>query len=338
MPQERAITIKDIARMVGVTDATVSNVLNGKGRVSPTVRDRVLKTVADVGYTSNSMARGLKTSRSRTLGILTNNLASPVSSGQLSGIDFVARERGYALLIATDDAAPLPYPVAFAGRGVDGIIAMPSSANIPQDLYQQFAEAAAPFAYSYRAADDDPNPTGAVVDQLAGGALAADLFVSIGRTRLAYISPDPSRVVHVERLVGYQRALTRSGVILGDDFVIHGDGIDTPAIAGAVNRLLDLRPLPDAAFASYDYLAIVLLRECRNRGIRVPDDMAIIGFDDVRICDITEPTLTSIAMPLMDCGKIAGRKLIDQLEKVEPDPAEPALVVLPPSLVRRDSA
>lgn len=327
----------DIARTAGVTDATVSNVLNGKGRVSPAVRERVLQIAREMRYSSNVFARGLKTRRSNMIGVLTSALSSHVTTGQIAGVDNLAQRRGYGLLIACGNEHDPPRMEAFAGRGVDGVIWLPSGANLPAGLHDILHASGLPYTYSYRAPDDDPAASGAMVDQIAGGEIAARRLLSTGRTKLAFAAPASNRVVYRERLEGFANVVASAGLTLPCDYVLTGNSTLTEDINALAERIVNLRPLPEGIFACWDYVAMTVLRLCRNRGIRVPEDMAVIGFDDLRVCEMTEPPLTSIVMPLAECGRTAATKLIDFLECGETDSPEPGVDIYRPSLVERES-
>jgi DNA-binding LacI/PurR family transcriptional regulator len=338
MASSSAVTILDVARAVGVTDATVSNVLNGKGRVSEVMRQRVLVMARDMGYQSNALARGLRTGRTYTLGILATNLDSPLTAGQLSGIDSAARERGYTLLITTSDRAERPDPKSLSARGVDGLIAVAASADTQPWLYEALKACGLPYVYSYRSAPDDPQPSGCTIDQQLGGALAAQRLLAIGRSRLAYVGAPRSMLISVERLQGFQESLTASGVTLEEKNILFGGGHWITTGVELVEVLLNQRPLPDGIFAATDFIAFGVLRVCRQRGIRIPEDIALIGFDNSPLCSASEPALTSVKIPLVESGKLAVSNLIDFLEDGSESASISPLVALPPELVVRESA
>ena len=338
MALNSAVTILDVARAVGVTDATVSNVLNGKGRVSAGMRERVLLTARDMGYKSNTLARGLRTGRTYTLGILATNLDSPLTAAQLSGIDRAARERGYTLLITTSDSSEKPDPKSLAARGVDGLIAVAASADLQTRLYEALKSCGLPYVYSYRSAPDDPKPSGCTIDQQFGGALAAQHLLAIGRSRLAYAGAPRDMLISVERLQGFQESLAASGVILDKTNILFGENHWISAGMTMAEVLISKRPLPDGIFAATDFIAFGVLRACRQRGIRIPEDLALIGFDNSPLCSASEPTLTSVKIPLVESGRLAVSNLIDFLEDGSENASIHPLVGLPPELVVRESA
>ena len=331
-------TIKDVARKSGVSTTTVSFVLNGTGSVGADARERVLQAAKELNYTPNPLARAMITRRTQSLGVLVNNASSFTSSSMLNGIEETARAAGYEILLALHRDDPETAVGALrdlTGRRVDAIIAVFAKADEHPDVTAALPATRLPYVIAFYQAPEGVPIDNVVADQEQGGYLAARHLLEIGRKRLAFAGGPENRNATRKRLAGFLRACREGGLeplpehLLYDDFdVIPGERMG--------RRFLESGTRPDGVFGADDYIAAGLLRSFHRGGVRVPDDIAVIGFNDSYVAEATDPTLTTIHMPLREIGALCVQCAVARLEN--PSEWQAEFLALPCSLVRRESA
>lgn len=339
-------TIKDVARRSGVSTTTVSFVLNGTGSVGAEARARVLKAAQDLGYSPNPLARAMITRRTQTLGVLVNNINSFNSSQMVTGIEETARHLHYEILLALHRDEPdtaLGAVRDLTARRVDAIISVYAKADQHPDVAAALPATGVPFVVAFYRWNDPSTGTGdagetidnIVTDQEQGGYLATSHLLARGARRLAFAGGPESRNATRQRLRGMQRALAERGIelpatrIFFDDFYVEAGLRMGP-------KLLEADPTIDAVFAADDNIAAGLLRVFRAAGKRVPEDIAVVGFNDGHLCEAVDPPLTSVRMPLQEIGVSCVERVIARL--TDKENWKPRTVVLPCTLTVRESA
>lgn len=329
------VTLEMVAARAGVSRATVSRVVNGSTTVDPTIRARVLRAVSDLGYVPNQAARSLVTHRSDSIGLVLAEARSRVFSddqffpGLILGIsqELEAADQQLVLLMATDPSSHGRIERYGRAGHVDGLII--ASGHVPDPLPATLLRTGLPVVSNERSfAGEDVPFVG--VDQIGGVRQAIDHLVAIGRSRVATIAGPQDMVAGIDRLAGYRAAVAdrdvRSIVAVGDFTRASGET--------AMRQLLDDDPDLDAVFVASDLMALGALGALHQAGRRVPDDVAVIGFDDVDLCRSTQPPLTTVRQPIVELGHALARQVLRLSRGEEIEPA----VVLPTSLVPRDSA
>jgi LacI family transcriptional regulator len=318
-------TIKDIARAAGVSYATVSRALNGKYGVRGSTRERVLAAARRMGYRPNAIARGLVTRRTTTLGLIVPDIKNPFFPEVAGGVEDAARAAGYGVLLCNSNwqkPSEREYVRLLAGRRVEGIIIAPiSRADEP---FGEGAAAALPAVYVASA----PRGTArsfVVIDNVRGALLATRRLLDAGRGPVAFIGSRES--ADDERFAGYRLALEERGVPCEERFVRLGD-MRQESGHRLFLRLVEEGDRPRSVFAENDLMALGCLQAARECGLRVPEDVAIIGFDDIPFSSFPEVQLTTIRQPTYDMGRMAVDILLG-------DAARPRRVVLEPQLVVR---
>lgn len=328
-------TIYDVARRAGVSPATVSRVLNGNHRVSPELRQRVLEAARALNYAPNYSARSLSSQRTATLGLLLPDIANPFFAEIARGVEDAAAEAGYTLLIGSTDGDPLReqhYVASLQAGRVDGILF--AGANLGAPLLEGWLVRGVAVGLVDRLVDEDDVPVDAVLtDNVEGGALAVRHLLNLGHTRLAVVT-GPQRVRTArDRLVGAHQAAAERGVSLDPDLIIEGNFKESGGYQAA--RILFSRPNPPTAiFAQNDMMALGVLRYLEEAGIRVPDEVALIGFDDIAFAALSRPALTTIAQPKYEMGRLAAQLLVERLADSQQAPRR---LVLQPRLVLRQT-
>ncbi|MFD7698128.1 LacI family DNA-binding transcriptional regulator [Streptomyces sp. NPDC059805] len=331
-------TMADVARSAGVSVATVSHVLNGTRPVLPHTRQAVLDAVDELGYTPNTLARSLVTSRTRSIGLAVSAISNPYFTEILQGVEAAALERGYGLLIADPHDDPRherEVAQLLHERRVDGMIVAPSPD--PRELLSYLGRHKVPAVLLDRVVDlssDGP----LVCDQICAESAAPTArlvthLAGLGHRRIGMVAGLPGLSTTVERLAGYRDGLAAAGLAYDGDLVVHGDS-ESPGAEQAIAALLALASPPTALVTANNAMTIGALRGLREHRLSVPGDIALCCFDDFAWADLFSPRLTVIAQPSREIGAEAVRMLLDRL--AEPD--GPARTLrLPCTFVHRTS-
>jgi LacI family transcriptional regulator len=329
-------TITDVARRAGVSTATVSRVLNRNYPVSDAVRQRVLEAVRDLGYVANAHARALLTSTSGTVGVILHDVSDPYFAEIVRGIQEVAARENRLVVICNslrEPAREITYIEMLRGHRVDAII-MAGGHMLDDEYLVALREQ----ALQLRAQGSrlvlcgrHPVPADAVVpDNTAGAARLVRHLLERGHRRIAYVAGPGSLSTSQDRLDGYRSALASHEVELDPALVVAGDFSRESGYAAAV-RLLDSGAAFTAIAAANDLTAAGVLACLRARGVRVPEDVSVAGFDDLPVARDVTPALTTVRVPMMEMGRQSMLLALRDLEA----PVE--LVQLDTELVERDS-
>lgn len=322
----------DVARRAGVSVATVSHVLNGTRPVRPDTRRAVLEAIDELGYTPNTLARSLVTARTRSIGLAVSAISNPYFTEILQGVEAGALAHGYSLLIADphDDPAHERTVVQLLHeRRVDGVIVAPSAE--PAALVEYLARHEVPAVFLDRLIGDGH-------DQVcAESACHVEELVlhlaDLGHTRIGLVAGLPGLSTTVERIAGYRAGLGRRGLPYRAGLLADGHS-EARGAQEATHRLLATPEPPTAIITANNAMTIGALRALREAGRRVPDDLALVCFDDFSWADVFSPGLTAISQPSREIGSTAVRLLLDRLE----NPARPPRTVrLPCTFVHRTS-
>ena len=323
-------TIVDVAHAAGVSVSTVSRVLNGKGDVSPRARAAVRATLATTGYTASPIARSLVGARTRLIGLRSRRLADDYTGALVRGILDATEAAGYGLLLFTaggergNPAAPL------LGTLPDGLLVVSPPPRTDDDAAP--TGSVRPVVFLEQWGTDDAGP-GVTAANREGEAAATRHLLALGHRRLGFVAGPASVASSRERLDGFHAALAAAGLTADPDLIAPGrNDHDGGLVAG---RALLRRPdPPTAVLANNDLTAVGVLRAAREAGLRVPEDLSVVGFDDLPPAAHAHPPLTTVRQPLAEMGQHAAAMLIAW---VEGTPPEPRRIVLPTTLVVRES-
>ncbi|WP_243371961.1 LacI family DNA-binding transcriptional regulator [Microvirga solisilvae] len=310
----KEVRIADVARIAGVSTATVSRVLASPDKVRQKTRDLVLEAVRQCGYTPNSVARNLRKRRTMTALVVVPNLANPVFAQILRGIDEELTQSGYGLVIGSLDNCEdreARYVELALSRQVDGVILM--NGRIPEGNKRTMREAGLPMVAMCAAIDDDKIPNVVVQDREASRA-AVEYLVQLGHRRLGYIAGPPSNIIAAERLAGFLEGIAEAGLSEKDFVKWDGRFVFSAGVAAA-EAFLKLKDRPTGVYATSDESAIGFIKVVRAAGVRVPEDVSVIGFDGIEFADYVEPTLTTFRQPLHDLGRKGAAVLLKMIHK-----------------------
>jgi LacI family transcriptional regulator len=331
-----AVSMRDVARLAGVSVSTVSNVVNKPAGVDPHLAARVTDAIAKLGFVRNDAARQLRTGRSETLGLVVLNLSNPFFADLAIGVEAAAQAAGYSVLLATSSASAGGEAGTldlFERHRVDGVLV--ASAGDVLDRLDQLRQRGIP-AVLIDGVDDRGVFSSVSADDVTGGRLAGAHLLETGRTRLLFIGGTRTRAQMRDRLAGCQEAVgAASGVTLD----VLWAGTLTAELGLSTGAELAARPAadrPDAVFAANDMFALGLIQGLVGGGVRVPEDVAVVGYDDIVFAAAAGVPLSSVRQPSRAMGERAAAALIDQLQ----NPAEyrPVAVTFEPSLVVRASS
>ncbi|MCA2213675.1 LacI family DNA-binding transcriptional regulator [Jidongwangia harbinensis] len=331
-------TLEAVARRAGVSRATVSRVVNGSTTVAVEIRDAVKLAVEELGYVPNQAARSLVTQRTESIALILPETANRVFSDDLFfpaiirgvSMELDAADKQLVLMMAGSTAShDRVERYAMAGH-VDGVMfaSMHGSDPLPGTL----SRLGIPVVCSGRPMTRTDHPVPYVdVDHIGGVVQAVRHLLAAGRRRIATIAGPPDMIAGVDRLTGYRTTLTEAGL---SEHVAVGDFTRDSGMR-AMHRLLAEDPDLDAVFAASDMMAHGALQALKDAGRRVPDDVAVIGFDDFEISRYSDPPLTTVRQPIVDMGRTMAKQMLG-LVHGQPDVA--TSVVLPTQLVVRESA
>lgn len=308
------VTLGDLAREVNVDVSTVSRALNGRPGVRPEIRQRVLEAASRMNYRPNLVARGLVTGTSHALGLLVSDIRNPFFAEVARGAEDAAYQAGYDMVLCNSDLDPakqMRYFLSLLSRRVGGII-MNSVAPIgPLDL-KQMASSQIPVVLLSRAPKEGYFSS-VTCDNERGGHLAGAYLARLGHTAVAHLTGSARHSNLEERRRGFVKAMRRAAP--GREPVVLGGAHDSRGGFEMTQRLLKKQADLTAVFAGNDAIALGAARALHAAGVRIPDDISLIGFDDVEQASIMHPPLTTISQPIYEMGKAAVEILIGQINR-----------------------
>jgi DNA-binding LacI/PurR family transcriptional regulator len=303
-------TIYDVARLAGVSTATVSRALNGTGQIAPTTRVAIEAAVEQLGYRANTIARSLVTKSTQTIALLLPDISNPFYAALVSGIQQHALSHGYTMLLCTtegDAEREEQYLSLLRAKQVDG--ALVDGLRLPPDRIARFVKDGFPIVCLDRDIASNSIPL-VQVDNRLGGRLATEHLLGLGHTRIGHVTGAHVLGISEERLAGYWEALVNAGIETDPRLVAEGHFTEEGGYAGA-RALLAASPDVTAVFAANDLSALGVLNALAESGRRVPDDVSVVGFDDLRLSAFTSPPLTTIRQPATEIAQLATELLLD---------------------------
>lgn len=327
------VTVLDVAREAGVSASTVSRILNGSSRVASDKRTAVEQAIKKLDFKPNLFARYLKSGTTMTVGILTQDIESPFFTRAMRGIEEGLAGSGYAPIIvsghwnAAEEAERVRLLLA---RRIDGLVILTGHLDDAQIL--EFARHQ-PIVVTGRRLDA-PNVRTRSLDQESGGYLATRHLIGLGHRRIAHIAGPRDQSDATERYAGYLRAHHEAGLTPSPELVVQGDFLEPGGLL-AMNRLLDAGHSFSAVFAANDQTAFGARVAMYRRGVRVPDDVSIVGVDDLPAAAYLTPPITTVRQPIYEMGRYAASALLQMLGHAAPDVHVPPLELIVRETTRR---
>ena len=314
MNKSKEITIYDLARQLNISIATVSRALKDDPVVSKKTRKRIFELAEEMGYRSNHFARNLRNQRTDTIGVIVPRLNSYFMSTVIAGIENVANSHGFHLIISQSsesaDKETASARTMFNNR-IDGLLVSLSYDTNDISHFDMFFKKNIPVIFFDRVANHQNYP-GVLIDNRRAAYEGTEHLIKQGCRRIVHLTASPRRNVYADRMQGYKQALTDNHIDFKEDYVIIGN-LSQEAGMSAAKDILRMDPLPDGIFVANDNCAVGCMIALKQSGIRIPEDIAFVGFNNDPVSKVIEPNLTTINYPGYEMGEVAARNLINHL-------------------------
>lgn len=330
-------SIKEVAKLAGVSIATVSRTLNFPDKVSEGTRLRVENAIRDTGYQPNSLAQSFRRGRTNIVTVIMPSIGDPFAAGVMCGIQAAARQYGYAVYVEEKPLQSMTsgeFDTLLGSRQSDGMIVI---ASIPSEGVKVLTDENRPKLPVVIACETPPELAATPrvhIDNFGAASDAAELLISHGHKRIAMIYGLRQSPLTISRMNGFRAAMEKAGLDIPDGWQVEG----FRTLAGgrdAARTLLSRANRPTAIFCGNDDMALGCLHECRRLGLKVPDDLSVMGFDDIQFAEVADPPLTTVSQPVEEIGSRILARLC-KLIAGEPDTEQPADIVSH-QLIIRDS-
>lgn len=311
-------TIKDVAKEAGVSVMTVSRVINRREYIAPVTKEKVLRVVKKLNYMPNKVARSLVVKKTNFIGLLVPDIANPFFGDLVKGAEGIARKRGYGLILGDTEGKvenEKEYIEALHGSICDGIILV--APRIDDSLILELNEII-PIVLVDRSIDSD-RILQVWIDNVDGAFQAVEHLIKLGHRRIGFLTGPQDVQNSFRREEGYRRALKKHQIPFDRDLVVIGDFyLETGQ--KKLDTFFSIKPRPTAIFASNDLMALGLMQRAKERGLKIPNDLSIVGFDDIFLASMTDPPLTTVCHPTVEMGIKAIGRFLDRLDDIEDSP------------------
>lgn len=331
-----SVTIKDIAKLLGISKSTVSRALSEHSDVNAETRKKILEVAQQMNYQPNTIALNLKQQRTNTIGVMIPETMNRFFSKATAGIQRIANLAGYNIIICQSDESQLAEKNnlrSLIAARVDGILISVSEETASTDHFDLLLQKKTPVVFFDRIVEE-LNTSNVITDNYEIALEGTEHLINQGCKRIAWVSGPRHLYNSKNRLRGYMDALTKHSIPLQEEYIINSH-FKGGNVEEYTNYLLDLPNPPDGIFAINDYAAIEMIHMIKKRGLQVPKDIAVLGFNNERIGKFIEPSLSTIDLSAYDLGAAAAEILIDQIKHAE-HPIQKRLVKS--SLIVRESS
>ena len=328
-------TIRDVAKQAGVAPITVSRVVNNSGYVSEKTRARVEAAIADLGYVPNVLARSLRSRRTDTLGLVLTDISNPFWTTVARGVEDAASDAGFNVILCNTDESEVEqdkYLRVLLQKQVDGVLLVPARSALEPIQFVQSQDT--PVVVLDRLIPDAQADT-VRCDSEGGAYQLTRLLLSLGHRRIAVLSGPQGVSTAEDRVAGYRRALTEASLDVDPALVYYGQ-FSLESGYAMTQQVLAVTPRPSGLFAGNNFIAIGALRALRDAGLQVPEDLAMVGFDDLPADLVVDPFLTVAAQPAYEMGRQATELLLARLSGEAPEAYQE--IVLPTEIIVRQSS
>ena len=338
MSNDREVTIYDIAKKLKISAATVSRGLQDHPGISKKTKKKIFDLAEQIGYRSNHFARNLRNQRTNTVGVIVPRLNSNFMSSVIAGIENLANSEGYNLIISQSseltNKEAANAKTMFNNR-VDGLLV--SLAYDTKELahFNSFFKKNIPVIFFDRVMEHR-DCTNILIDNCKAAYEATKHLIEQGCRRIVHITAPPKQNVYVDRLKGFKQALADHKVKFKEEDVIVGD-LSQEAGAEAAEKIVKMKPMPDGVFVSNDNCAVGCMLALKQKGFKIPDDIAVVGFNNDPVSKVIEPNLTTINYNGYEMGEVAARHLINHLNGISPIHTTNTIILRSEFIVRKSS-
>ncbi|MFD1217122.1 MULTISPECIES: LacI family DNA-binding transcriptional regulator [Microbulbifer] len=312
------MSIKKVARIAGVSTATVSRYLNSPEQVKENTRSKVQSAIDEVGYAPNALARNFRRGKTSLVVVVLPQVGDPFLDNVMRGIWRVADEQGYSILIRDTQSNSHDFDefteMVFS-KQADGILLLASISPFSEPEAKRSREKAhPPLVLGLESVTTELNHFPSVrVDNVAAAADGTQYLIQLGHERIGFIAGKPDSLLTHDREKGYRKAMRKAKLKVENGWVVEGEQTIDGA-RRATRRLLAHKQRPTAIFCANDEMALGTVHEIKNAGLRVPEDISVVGFDDIRYAEVMDPPLTTIAQPAEEIGERTMRRLVQAID------------------------
>lgn len=312
---KKKITIYDLAKSLDISPATVSRSLNDHPSISKQTKEKVLLMAEETGYRINKFAANLSTQKSNTIGVIVPKLNSDFMSTVLSGIEKIANDAGYNLIISqsleSEEKEKFNTKTLFES-GIDALLVSLANETETYDHFATFTDRKIPLLFFDRVIDLPNCPT-ILIDNEAAGFEATEHLIHEGCKNIMHISGNLKRSAYLKRFLGYKRALTENGMEYRENNLVMIANFSISEVESAVNNITSSKDRIDGIFVSNDNFAVYCLKALKKKGYRIPEDVKVIGFNNDPVSEVIDPELSTIEYPGYKMGVLAGQSILGHL-------------------------
>lgn len=338
MEKSKDVTIYDLAESLNLSIATVSRALKNDPVVNPRTRHRITELAEKLGYRTNHFAKNLRTRKTNTIGVIIPRLNSYFMSTVIAGMESVANQSGYNLIIsqsAESFSKEIECAKTMFNNRVDGLLVSLAYDTAGLNHFDSFIKKQVPVIFFDRS-DNQPSYTSIVLDNERAGYDATHHLIGQGCKRIVHITADTSRSIYVSRLNGYKKALAEADIPFDQNLIIHSNlSMENGFLAA--DKILAMDPRPDGIFVANDNCAVSVILRLKEKGIRIPEDIAVVGFNNDPVSTVSQPNLSTINYPGYKMGEVAAKHLIDLLKGTH-SASQNEIIVLHHKLMVRGSS
>lgn len=338
MANDKEVTIYDIAEKLNISPATVSRGLQDHPAISKKTKKRILDLAEQIGYRSNHFARNLRNQKTNTIGVIVPRLNSNFMSSVIAGIEQVANDAGYNLIISQSSESTTKEASSaktmFNSR-VDGLLVSLAYDTTTLSHFENFFKKEAPVIFFDRVMDHR-NSTSILIDNQKAAYDATRHLIEQGCKRIVHITAPQQQNVYVDRLKGYKQALAEHKLKFKESDVIVGN-LSMEAGAEAAEVISNMSPMPDGVFVANDNCAVGCILALKEKGIVIPNDVAFVGFNDDPVSHVIEPNLSTIKYSGYEMGEVAARHLINHLNGISPIGTTNTIIMRSDLIIRASS-
>jgi LacI family transcriptional regulator len=338
MKHKKDITIYDIAQKLAISSTTVSRGLQDHPTINKNTRKKIQDAAKELGYRHNNFASNLRKQKTNTIGVIIHELHSNFITSVLAGIEKVTAEAGYDIIIAHSSESfkkEAANALNLYHKRVDGLIASLAFDTVGLDHYKQFEEKGIPVIFFDRV-EEQIESTKVIIDNYRSGYNATQHLIEQGCKRIVLVTANLNRNVYAQRHKGYKDALQDNNIPYKKDLVLIKDLSEQGGMEAAL-EMLKMKPIPDGAFITNDFSAAVCMQTLKEYSIKIPEDIAIVGFNNDAISKIVEPQMTTINYPGIEIGEIAARNLINHLNGISDIKNTNTIIVRSDLIIRKSS-
>jgi LacI family transcriptional regulator len=338
MKHKKEITIYDIAQHLDISSTTVSRGLKDHPTINKNTRKKIHDAAKELGYRHNTFASSLRNQKTNTIGVIIHELHSNFITSVLAGIEKVTNEAGYDLIIAHSSESfvkEAANALNLFHKRVDGLLASLAFDTNGLAHFKQFEERGIPVIFFDRVEENELS-TKVVIDNYKCGYDATKHLIEQGCKKIVLVTSNLKRNVYGQRHNGYKAALLDANIKYKEELVLIKD-LSEQCGVDAAKEIIKMKPMPDAAFITNDFTAAVCMKTLKEYGIKIPEDIAIVGFNNDAISKIVEPQLTTVNYPGVDMGEIAARNLVNHLKGISDIKNTNTIIVRSELIIRKSS-